>query len=102
MLIKRRAQSTLEYSLIVAVVVGALIAMQVYVKRGVQGRLKSATDDIGEQYSPGYTTGNIIVTTTSSTQETLSDGVTSTLSNTVQNKTTNEDTEDLSNEYWGE
>jgi Flp pilus assembly pilin Flp len=102
MLIKRRAQSTLEYSLIVAVVVGALIAMQVYVKRGVQGRLKSATDDIGEQYSPGYTTGNIVINTTSSTKESLQNGVTSTLSNTVQNKTTNEDTEDLSNEYWGE
>ncbi len=46
----RKAQSTLEYALIIAVVVGALIAAQVYVKRGVEGRLKSATDDIGTQY----------------------------------------------------
>ena len=33
MLMERRAQSTLEYALMIAVVIGALIAMQVYVKR---------------------------------------------------------------------
>ena len=102
MLIKRRAQSTLEYALIIAVVVGALIAMQVYVKRGVQGRLKSATDDIGEQYSPGYTTGTIITQTTTDTQENLTDGVTSTQSTTAQNKTTDDETTEYEDEYWGE
>jgi len=43
----------LEYALIIAVVVGALLAMQVYVRRGVQGKLREATDDIGGQYSAG-------------------------------------------------
>ncbi len=32
------------------VVIGGVV-LDVYIKRGVQGRLKSATDDIGEQYS---------------------------------------------------
>jgi len=102
MLIKRRAQSTLEYALIVAVVVGALIAMQVYVKRGLQGRLKSAADDMGEQYSPGHTTGTITVTTTSSTQESLASGVTSTQSATSQNMTSEDQTAEYGEEYWGE
>lgn len=50
-----RAQSTLEYTVIIAVVVGALLAMQIYMKRGVQGKLRESTDDIGEQFAAGQT-----------------------------------------------
>jgi len=57
---KKKAQSTLEYGIIVAVVVGALLAMQVYMKRGVQGRARSSIDSIGEQYSAGITTSKYI------------------------------------------
>jgi len=53
---RRRAQSTLEYAVVVAVVVGALLAMQYYMKRGVQGKLRESTDSIGEQYSAGNMT----------------------------------------------
>ena len=44
--------------IVTTIIIGviALSSMQVYVKRGIQGRLKSAADDIGEQFSPGYTT----------------------------------------------
>ena len=52
---KKRAQSTLEYAVLTVVVIGALIAIQTYVKRGVQGKLKSSADDIGDQFSPGNT-----------------------------------------------
>ena len=51
----RKAQSTLEDALSTAVVIGALIAVQVYVKRGMEGRLRSSADDIGTQYD--ITTG---------------------------------------------
>jgi len=102
MLIKRRAQSTLEYALIVAVVVGGLIAMQVYIKRGLQGKLKESADQLGEQYSPGYTTGTVTVNTTSSTQEDLASGITSTESTTAQNITSSDQTTEYSEEYWGE
>ncbi len=34
----RKAQSTLEYAILVAVVVAALITMRTYMKRGVQGK----------------------------------------------------------------
>ncbi len=51
----RRGQSTLEYAVLVIIIVGALLTVQNYIKRGVQGRLKSSTDDIGDQYSEGNT-----------------------------------------------
>ena len=40
----RKAQSTGEYALVFAIILGAIVAMQTYVKRGVQGRIKSGTD----------------------------------------------------------
>ncbi len=51
----RKAQSTLEYALILAVVVGALLTMQNYLKRSLQGKLQATADEIGPQYSPGLT-----------------------------------------------
>jgi hypothetical protein len=44
MLRKIRGQSTAEYAIIIAVVIGAAVAMQVYVKRGLQARQKGAVD----------------------------------------------------------
>lgn len=52
---KNKAQSTLEYAVIIAVVVGALLSMQIYMKRGVQGKLRESTDQIGEQFEAGKT-----------------------------------------------
>ena len=46
----RKAQSTLEYAALIAVVVVGLIAMQTYFKRGLEGKIKSSADDIGTQY----------------------------------------------------
>ena len=40
----RRGQSSAEYAIVLSVVLAALVAMQVYVKRGAQGRLKIAVD----------------------------------------------------------
>ena len=71
---QKRGQSTLEYAVLIVVIIGALLTIQVYIKRGVQGRLKSAADDIGDQYSDGNT--NEIKTTirNSSTEETFNAG----------------------------
>lgn len=49
----KRGQNTLEYALLIGVIVAALIAMQTYLKKGVQGRLKESTDNIGKQFDPG-------------------------------------------------
>ena len=52
---RKKGQSTLEYAVLIIIIIGALLSIQVYIKRGIQGRLKSATDDIGDQFSPGNT-----------------------------------------------
>lgn len=39
--------SVVEYSLLVAIVIAALLAMQVYVKRAISGRWKEAGDLFG-------------------------------------------------------
>lgn len=48
---KSKAQSMTEYAVLIAVIVAALIAIQIYMKRSVMGRLKQSSDDIGEQFS---------------------------------------------------
>lgn len=49
----RKAQSTLEYSLLIGVVAAGLLYMQNYLKRSYQGRLQAVGDQIGDPYSPG-------------------------------------------------
>jgi Flp pilus assembly pilin Flp len=51
----KKAQSTLEYAILIGVVIGALLSMQSYLKRSLQGKLKDVGDQIGTQYSPGGT-----------------------------------------------
>ena len=51
-----RAQSTVEYAALIAIVAGALITMQGYMKRGLQGKYKESTDSIGASYNPKATT----------------------------------------------
>lgn len=57
---KTKGQSTLEIVMLLGFVVAALVAMNVYMKRGIQGKLKESTDQIGEQYSAGYTTSTYV------------------------------------------
>jgi len=64
---KTRAQSTLEYAVVVACVAAALLAMQIYLKRGIQGKLRQAGDEIGEQYAPLNVESQITTETTSNT-----------------------------------
>ena len=52
---KRKGQSTVEYVVLIIVIIGALLSIQIYIKRGISGRLKSASDDIGDQFSVGNT-----------------------------------------------
>jgi Flp pilus assembly pilin Flp len=101
---QRRGQSTLEYAVLIVVIIGALLTIQVYIKRGVQGRLKQATDDIGDQYSDGNT--NLIKTTirNSTTEEIFNAG---SASSTIQNggELTNTTEKavivNVQQEYWG-
>lgn len=58
----------LEYSLLVAAIVVSLLAMQAYLKRSMQGKLKEISDDLGQQYNPENTTSDMNYTFTSDTQ----------------------------------
>jgi len=53
-MIKNKSQNILGYALLIAVVVAALIAMSVYMKRRIQGSYKKSADVFGqeEQYQP--------------------------------------------------
>ena len=51
----RKAQSITEYAVLSGVVIMAIVLMQVYLKRSVQGKFKDTADQIGEQFSTGET-----------------------------------------------
>ena len=75
----KRGQNTAEYAILIGVIVAAAIAMQVYIRRGVQARMKDAVDftltaddDAGGnifsgnlQYEPYYDQGSTYTTTSS-------------------------------------
>jgi len=55
---KNKGQSTLEFAILLFCIVAALISMTVYIKRGIQGRLRTAAQEISQsQYAPGQTEG---------------------------------------------
>lgn len=66
----RKAQSVLEYAVVVVVFISALLAMQIYLKRSVQGRLRETADSIGQQYSPGNTSSVMYMSSDSNSQST--------------------------------
>ena len=67
----RKGQSTAEYAVVIGLVIAAAVAMQVYVKRGIQGKMKDATDFNDpaatmlktSQYEPNYLTTDAMVST---------------------------------------
>ena len=69
----RKGQSTVEYALIIAVVVAGLLLMQHYVKRGYAGGLKSASDEMGDQFDPAAYSGNLTTHQESHTQQEVKD-----------------------------
>jgi len=45
----KRAQTTMEYAILIVVVIGVFSAMQLYMRRGLSARLKSGVDNIPDQ-----------------------------------------------------
>lgn len=52
----KKGQPILEYAVLIAVVIAALISMINLLKRHVQGGLRDAGSDIGDPFSPTQTT----------------------------------------------
>lgn len=54
----RRGAFSFEYAVVIVCIVAGLIAMQIYITRGMQGRFRQSADSIGEQYAPEDTTSD--------------------------------------------
>lgn len=67
----RNGQTTLELAILIAVVAAAALGMQIYLKRGIGGRLRQAADSIGPPYLLGQTTANETTNITTVSRETL-------------------------------
>ena len=52
----RRGQGTLEVALTVVAVAAAAIAMSIFLKRSVMGKMRESGDQVGGQFSPLTTT----------------------------------------------
>jgi hypothetical protein len=52
MLSGRKGQSSLEYALVISVVIAALMGLNQYMQRGMHGRLKESADVIGRHFDP--------------------------------------------------
>jgi Flp pilus assembly pilin Flp len=75
----RIGQSATEYAVLLAVVAAAIIAMQVYFKRGIQGRLRDLADQITtEHYEPYGTESYYTTTQEGTTVQTYRRGITRT------------------------
>ena len=70
--VKRQGQTTAEYAVVIGVAIAAVVAMQVYVRRGLQAKMKGTADYFStqgangaatnKQYEPYYTQSNYAVT----------------------------------------
>ncbi|MFA6349800.1 MAG: hypothetical protein WCY12_02585 [Candidatus Omnitrophota bacterium] len=82
-------QSTAEFAVLLAVVAAALISMQVYLKRGIQGRVKDLASQIApdasgkgaQQYDPGRTVSEYTTIQAANTAQEYVNGVTTTYQN---------------------
>ena len=54
----KKGQSTAEYAVVIGLVIAAAVAMQVYVKRGIQGKIKDAVGFSSTDATSGVTIGN--------------------------------------------
>ncbi|MFP4473617.1 MAG: hypothetical protein ACLFPX_07140 [Candidatus Omnitrophota bacterium] len=57
---KNKAQTTTEYAILIIIVLGALLAMQNYFKRGLQSRWRTSVDELSDQYDPAKQETNVI------------------------------------------
>jgi uncharacterized protein (UPF0333 family) len=100
-LFKHKAQTTLEYVILISVVVAALIGMQVYLKRGISGKLKESVDSAGQQFSPDSSTYHYDTISETNSTETVADGITTTtINNQATSRTGSENIGNYSSELW--
>tara|TARA_B100000745_G_scaffold264753_1_gene189562 strand:+ start:99 stop:467 length:369 start_codon:yes stop_codon:yes gene_type:complete len=67
----KKGQSLTEFTFLTVIIIGSFLAMQIYVKRGIQGRMKSAIDDLGDQYDPQRANTALVQRISSNTETTI-------------------------------
>ena len=75
----QKGQSMIEYILLLTIIIGVIVAMGNYIKRGFSGRWKAALDGMGGQYDPRVAISNIqqdLVSTTNTDVIIVTDTVT--------------------------
>lgn len=45
---KNKAQSILEYAILIGIIAAALSTMQIYLRRGIQSVIRAAADEVGD------------------------------------------------------
>jgi uncharacterized protein (UPF0333 family) len=78
----RKGQSTAEYAIVIGLVIAAAVAMQIYVKRSLQAKVKDAVDYndpaatmlTTSQYEPDYLSSSMASTRKESTTATTAAG----------------------------
>jgi hypothetical protein len=93
----RKGQSTAEYAIVIGLVIAAAVAMQIYVKRSLQAKVKDAVDYNDpaatmlstSQYEPYYLSSDMTNTRKESTTAatTTGGGVTRTINEDEANRT---------------
>jgi uncharacterized protein (UPF0333 family) len=78
--LKRKGQSTAEYAIVIGLVIAAAVGMQIYVKRGLQAKIKGAVDyndpsasaymGTLDQYEPDYATTEDMISTRKAKEKT--------------------------------
>ena len=71
---RKKGQGTLEYGILIAVVIAALLLMATFVRRGYQGRLRQAGEQMGDQFDPFATSANQVTVSVSYQDETTTGG----------------------------
>jgi Flp pilus assembly pilin Flp len=83
---KKGAQATIEYMLLLAIIASGLIAMRVYLKRSLQGRLRMNAEQLSEGagYSPKAVLRGFSRVATTARENSASEGDVSTSNATVE------------------
>lgn len=87
---RQAGQSALEYSVLIAVIIAALVGMLHYMKRGHQGYMRTSADETGRQYDPRQTRSSTTSQYDSVTVERFENQETISQANGTQNRNSQE------------
>ena len=99
---QKRGQSTLEYAILIVIVIGALLGAQGYLKHSLAGGIVKSADDIGDQYSVGNENAIKITNRSSNSEDTFNAGTS--VSNLISESSNTAGNRSIINgqyEYWG-